>query len=251
MFPKAKLFYWMHDIPSKRLWKYKRKLQRLGCDIIAISNYQIELIEKAWRGNVWQRFIDKVVATKKPAIHVVYNPVDDKLKPDNTPIKNNKLLFYSAPDRGLEIILENFKAVKEKLNHFELHIAHPGYSSLDDYQHLLKQPGINILGSLSHDDIIKVVREAYCIFYPQAKKPECFGLVYAEANAVGTPVLAHAFGAANEILLNESQLINAKSPHEIIKRLDTWQQQGRPKVALDKKFRPNAVRKAWFDLLQQ
>ncbi len=54
------------------------------------------------------------------------------------------------------------------------------------------------------------IRESLCVFYPQTQRCETFGLVYAESNAVGTPVLAHDFGAAREVLSSPDQLINGK-----------------------------------------
>ncbi len=248
-FPKAKLFYWMHDIPGRRLWKYKRIFAKSNCHLIAISKYQKELISMMWQGKGIRKLIDKFNPVTAPEIHVIYNPVDDTLQIDETDVQANKLLFFSAPDRGIEQILTAFKQVKKYFPDYELHIAHPGYASLEPYKHLLQMPGINVLGSLAHQDIITHIRQAYCVFYPQTKKPECFGLVYAEANAVGTPVLAHDFGAAREILLQGKQRIDANNPQAIINTLKAWRTNGRPKVTLADCFRPQGVMSQWDTVL--
>jgi glycosyltransferase involved in cell wall biosynthesis len=45
------------------------------------------------------------------------------------------------------------------------------------------------------------------LFLPNFSVPETFGLVLAESNSVGTPVLAHPIGAAPEVLGNTEQLV--------------------------------------------
>jgi len=249
LFPSIPCYYWMHDIPSKRLWKYKYKFQKSHCQIISISNYQVEVINNAWRGNLWQCFLEKLFHIKTVPINVIYNPVTDKLQPnDETKIDNNKLIFFSAPDRGLDMILDNFFKVLEKDDSFKLYIAHPGYASLDKYHDRLDHPNIKILGSLPNFEVIKHIRESLCVFYPQNIKPECFGMVYAESNALGTPVLAHDFGAAKEVLSNSGQLVDATNSDKVVNRLLSWKQE-RPKVCLDAKLRSKAALKAWNQLL--
>lgn len=249
LYPDAKCFYWMHDIPSKRLWKYKRKFAKANCDIIAISKFQEQIIEKAWSGNSIQKIIDKLVPYKKPKLHLIYNPVNEALKPEDVTINKNKLLFFSAPDRGIEQILSYFHRIKQSLKNLELFIAHPGYASLDEYRDQLNKPGIKVIGTLPNAEIIQHIRDAFCIFYPQTKRPECFGLVYAESNAVGTPVLAHDFGAANEVLYNQEQLVDGHDFNAVLEKLENWQQQGRPQVKLKEIFRRDAVLKQWQAIL--
>ena len=241
----------MHDIPSVGLWKYKRKFSSINCNIIAISNYQKQIIQTIWQGNWWHKIIDKNFPVKSPKIEVIYNPISDSLQQDATQVIDNKLLFFSAPDRGIEQILILFNKVKQQIKDFELFIAHPGYAKLDDYQTMLKQPGINVLGSLSNHELIQHIREAFCIFYPQNKRQECFGLVFAESNAVGTPVLAHDFGAAREVLSSEEQLINAEDEAQVIERLQTWRDSKRPEVTLKKQFRSDAVLAQWDTVLNE
>jgi glycosyltransferase involved in cell wall biosynthesis len=60
---------------------------------------------------------------------------------------------------------------------------------------------------LPHARILAEVRTALCVFYPNFVLPETFGLVLAEAQAVGTPVLTHDCGAVREILADPSQIL--------------------------------------------
>lgn len=244
-------FYWMHDIPSHRLWKYKRKFRNSGCEIIAISEFQTQLIRNAWRGQFWQQFFDKFFNKKNVPIHVIYNPILDNLTTQQIQcVDSNKLIFFSAPDRGLEMILKNFFLLLQRDNSFILYIAHPGYASLGDFQDKLSHPNIKVLGCLSHSEIIEHIRSSLCVFYPQNIKPECFGMVYAESNAVGTPVLAHDFGAAKEVLSKSEQLIDATQPNVWVERLLAWKQQ-RPQIQLNEKLREKSVLDTWLKLLNK
>ena len=127
-------------------------------------------------------------------ISTCYNPVD--LMPDDTPVQANKLVFFSSPHKGLDQVLRAFEAVRAWRTDWQLFVANPGYLSQD---HALPR-GVVTLGALPHEEVIRHVREAFCVFYPQATFAETFGLVFAEANAVGTPVLAHSLGSAAEVL---------------------------------------------------
>jgi len=104
------------------------------------------------------------------------------------------------------------------------------------------------LGSLSHDDVLREVRTALCVFYPADKVPETFGLVFAESNAVGTPVLAHPFGAAPELLTPE-QLVDARDINAIIDRLGAWKRGERPIVGAKEEVRMSNVIRAWERIL--
>jgi len=72
--------------------------------------------------------------------------------------------------------------------------------------------------------------------------------VYAESNAVGTPVLTYNKGAASEVLsLPEIQL--AANKEAIIKKFQRWQKFGRPVISGQAKFRTSNVVRTWKDLL--
>jgi hypothetical protein len=74
-------------------------------------------------------------------------------------------------------------------------------------------------------------------------------LVFAESNAVGTPVLAHPFGSAPEVLTKE-QLCDAHDLDAIVKRLKLWREPGcRPKVGLRDDFTIERVAARWNEVL--
>ena len=76
-----------------------------------------------------------------------------------------------------------------------------------------------------------------------------FGIVFLDANAVGTPVLTHPFGAAPEVLSDPVQLINTHHLPTVIHRLMHWHDGNRPKVTVQEKFRLSHIIKEWEKIL--
>jgi len=201
-FPSARIYLWVHDFPLKtRTRKRKQTFQSImlnaDCTLIAVSGHQRD---------VYKSFLsDPRIKTV-----IMYNPVAETLRPNDQPITPNQLIFYSSPHKGLNQVLTLFQAAKERLPDLSLLIANPGYFRIradskaglwlrkclhrfiwdgdpSVAEHYLNQPGVKVVGRLSHQQIIQEVRRSVCVFYPQSTFPETVGLVYAEANAVGEP----------------------------------------------------------------
>jgi glycosyltransferase involved in cell wall biosynthesis len=156
----------------------------------------------------------------------------------------NKLVFFSSPYKGIEQVLRVFKLAHERHPTLKLHVADPGYIRNFDPA-ALEHPGIVRLGSLPQTEVLRHVREALCVFYPQSRRAETFGLVYAEANAVGTPVLAHDFGAAREVLVAANPPIDARDDANVLATLDRWLAGQRPVVDSDPRFVLDRVAAGW------
>lgn len=175
----------------------------------------------------------------------LYNPIDTALAPDEKTLRDkHKLVFFSSPYKGIEDVIDLFVKAHSRNNNLSLYVADPGYVKNFDSR-LLDHPGIIKLGSLPQREILRHVREALCVFYPQKKRPETFGLVYAEANAVGTPVIAHDFGSAREVLVEQNPPLNAYDENCVLDTLDDWGRNGGPVVASKDEFRMNNVLSCW------
>ena len=204
----------------------------------------------------------------------IYNPVDDAIVPDGTPVDPAKLVFFSSPNKGLRYALDVFRALRRRMPDLRLAVGNPGYKSLAaaDLQ------GVEWLGSLPHARVLAESRAALCAFNPNFVIPETFGLVFAEAHAVGTPVLTHDCGAAREVLGNEAELVPvslAQRAYEApllrlgmrwrapparladrlgifdayIERIERWRAGERPRVGPDARFRLSVVAAEWRNLL--
>ena len=242
--PDARLFLWMHCIPGRK----RKALPRVAVDhdvtVLAVSNYH-------------RRQLRAYAATRCPEvagslrIEVVHNPIDPSLRPraDIAP-DPNKLLFTSSPHKGLDRVIEHFGLLRRAFPETRLEIANPGY--LDWHVPGARGPGIEYLGSLPHPRVIEHLRRSLCLFYPQETFAETFGLVLAEANAVGTPALAHPLGAAPEVLAGDrTQLVDATDPAAVLETIARWRRDGRPSVRLPPRFRLPRIAARWIDLLDR
>jgi glycosyltransferase involved in cell wall biosynthesis len=122
-----------------------------------------------------------------------------------------------------------------------LYVANPGYRP--DLKREVR--GVVNLGALPHGEVIRHVRQSLCVFYPNTVFPETFGLVFAEANAVGTPVLTHDLGAAREVLGSAIQIADASDYRAFTRRVLAWREGKRPRVKTSEAFRLRSVAAQW------
>lgn len=235
-FPHAKIWNWAHDLATRELGLSLPFYKETEAQHICVSNFH-----KTQTLGVFQ----PMGYTGEFKISVLYNPIPDDLQPDDTPVDYTKLVFFSSKHKGLDYTLELFQRLRSFNPEFHLEIANPGY--LPDASVNLEN--VYVLGSLGHDEVIKRVRRALCVFYPNTIFPETFGRIFSESNAVGTPVLAHPFGAAREVLFHPSETLDCRNPRSVIDRVMAWHSGNRPKVKANPKFRLSSVIASWRKLL--
>jgi glycosyltransferase involved in cell wall biosynthesis len=268
--PRARLHLWLHDRMrpgSRRADRLRAALGRLGrreLSIVCVSDWQ--------RRDV-VRSLAPLPHRDRMAARTIYNPIDETLGPDGSPVDPNRLGFFSAPAKGLRFALDAFGWLRRELPDLELDVAHPAYQS----PAVRPLPGVRWLGSLPHHEMVAHLRRALCVFTPNFVVPETFGLVFAEAQAVGTPVLTHAVGAAAEVIGDPTQTVPVAPGQRIYEQLSrvipvrsraaaarlagrlgifdpyrerirTWQQGGRPDPVANPRFRIASVAAEWRKL---
>lgn len=235
-YPNAMMVLWLHDIAGKEIALNVDAIVKARAKVVCVSQFhrtQVVEVMKANRSN-----------SVFPVVNYIYNPVDPTLRPDLTQYDPNKIVFFSSPHKGLLETVQIFAHFQRfpLLKDIKLCIANPGY--LPDAS-VRGVPNIVNLGALAHHEIMRHVRESLCVFHMNRVFPETFGLVYAEAQAVGTPFLAHDMGAIREISDHPAQLLDIKDLELIIQRMTTWAAGYRPSVRLDSRFRTNQIAKEW------
>ncbi|AHE97967.1 glycosyltransferase family 4 protein [Thioalkalivibrio paradoxus] len=250
-FPDSRLHVWIHNWQRPEVMLKRAVLARSRCSVIAVSDALAQASDRLING-VPARLLGTLVGGgARVPIRRIYNPVDDSLQVETAPVDRDRMIFFSTPNKGLRRVLQAFLAVQRALPAMQLAIAGSTPEVLEQYvPGCTTRPGIRVLGRLPRDEVLRHVRESLCVFYPQDEHPETFGLVFAEAHAVGTPVLAHDFGAAAEIIDDPAQLVDARDHAAIVARVADWRSGGRPRVVGRPALRRSAVLGEWRRLLE-
>jgi glycosyltransferase involved in cell wall biosynthesis len=271
LYPKAHVYLWVHDhfTPDskrgRRLASTSQLLREMTVTIICVSDEQRRGVEAMLQH---MRVEDRVRAC------TIYNPVDDTLVPDDSPIDDRKLVFFSSPNKGLKFTLDAFGELRRRMPDLRLVVGNPGYK----IRKSAPMEGVEYLGPQPQQRIHAEVRTALCTFFPNFVLPETFGLVFAESNALGTPVLTHDCGAAAEVIGDPQQLLPVTFGHRLyeslsaklsprwrkgparlaaytglfdpyVERIRAWRSGARPATGPDPRFRLTTVASQWRDLL--
>ncbi|MFQ8433793.1 glycosyltransferase [Amaricoccus sp. W119] len=227
--PDARIALWMHVFPGRHNRVMGPALAEAEIEIIGVSASHA-------------RALRSFLHMPRPPITHVFNPISDDLRPDATRRDPNLLLFASSPHKGLDEVYRAFGQLRARLPSLRLAVADPGYLR---WRVGLAPEGVEHLGRLDPSALVSWMRRALCLFYPQTRFAETFGLVIAEANAVGCPALLHAgLGANDEVASDPSQLIDARDPDAIAARVLAWRATS-PIVRARPEFRLSAVIEAW------
>jgi glycosyltransferase involved in cell wall biosynthesis len=270
LYPNARIYLWLHDRlkpGSKRagwLGSTADLLRELAVTIVCVSDTQRRGVEAALR----------TMRIEDLRTHTIYNPIDDALAPDGSPVDGSKLVYFSSPNKGLKFALDAFREMRRQMPDLRLVVGNPGYKT----RRSILIDGVEYLGPQPQARIHAEVRTALCTFFPNFVIPETFGLVFAESNALGTPVLTHDCGAAVEVIGDRNQILPvtvADRVYEAVlsqmspgwragparvaaslglfdayaERIRAWRTGARPRVGPDPRFRLAGVADQWRALL--
>lgn len=239
LYPRSKQIIWFHDyLYTIPLYSNIPLLNKLEATILGNSEHHMSLLKRT--------FDEFHLPVSGLQFDYIYNPVPDDLTPNGTLVDSNKLFFASSPSKGLDRALEILKELRKSDQRFYLSVANP--SAIQQIPEV--DEGVVVLGPIAHPKVIQQMRQSLCLFCPNYVYPETFGLVYAEANSVGTPVLAHNFGSASEVLRDDRQLVDATSKEALMERILSWQRGGRPKVKGYGFYRLPKVLERWKELIE-
>jgi glycosyltransferase involved in cell wall biosynthesis len=270
-YPEARVYLWLHDRIEPRSKRARTLavvtalLGEMAVTAVCVSDSQRAGVEATLRG--------LGLAGRVRAL-TIYNPVDDALVPDGTPVDERKLVFFSSPNKGLDFTLDAFSALRRRMPDLRLIVGNPGYKA----QRAAPRAGVELLGAQPQARVHAEVRGALCTFSPNFVIPETFGLVFAESHALGTPVLTHDCGAALEVVGDPQQVLPVsagcrlyeaatgwlpsgwrRAPARLAaaaglfdaycQRIRAWRAGARPHAAPDPRFRLSAVSAQWRSLL--
>jgi glycosyltransferase involved in cell wall biosynthesis len=264
---------WLHDQlnpgskRARRLAATAGLLRDLSVTAVCVSDSQRRGVEAT---------LQRLGVGAAVRARTIYNPIDDRLRPDDTPLDERKLVFFSSPNKGLNFSLDAFGALHQAMPDLRLLVANPGYKA----DRRARRPGVEFLGPLPQARVHAEVRGALCTFFPNFVIPETFGLVFAESHALGTPVLTVDCGAALEVLANPEEVLPLRSAYRIyetmaelwpaalrgaparlaaaaglfeafVARVRAWRAGARPRPQPDARFRLTTVLPQWRALLEE
>ncbi len=252
LYPQAKKFVWLQNFQKPEILGRRHWMVKANATLVCVSQNQRDYINNIVNGPLSWLFRLLSFKFKEVPVTYVYNTIADEYVPQPATVDPNKLFFFSSAYKGLDQVLRHFARLLQYAPDYKLYLAN-SREALDSFnldKTILDSGSVIFLGGLSKDQIIEQLRTSFCVYYPQSVHPETFGLVYAEANCVGTPVLAHDFGSAAEILAsNHEQLVDADDNDAVLQKMLDWQKNGRPEVHCDEIFKISGAIKEWNRVL--
>lgn len=231
-YPNAKLYLWCHDLAGTHMSNYAYSIHNANATIVAVSHWHADQIQANFRagGLDWGR------------PKYVYNPLDESIERSKKPYDPFKLAFMSSPHKGLDRTLEVFSELRRVDARYVMHVANPGY--YPDRQVSLE--GIVNHGSLVHKDLMEMVSDCVAVLHCNTAFPETFGIVHAEANALGVPFLTDFNnGAVQELMDHPQEQIDTTDTQAVVDRIRSWSEGRRPKVCGNPLFKLSRVAEAW------
>jgi glycosyltransferase involved in cell wall biosynthesis len=185
-----------------------------------ISYYMAVKADKVVTVSKWQTdIIKEIFKVPEKQIEIKSNGVNLALFNQDISRKNQKLMYTSAPDRGLDLLLVIFPELKKIFPELELHI----YSSFSswgkndlEYKEIeqevfehVNQPGVFQHKPLPVHLLARELQSSYLWLYPNHPAPdtyffaETFCISALEAQAAGLPVITSNRGALPEIVVQD------------------------------------------------
>ena len=155
-------------------------------------------------------------------ILVIHNGVDRKLKV--IPRKKKKIIFVGrlVKEKGVHHFVKAISNVSRNFKNWEYCLIGSGYSKNTFFNDYSKQIITNFqqienskyLGSISHEEVQKIMRETSIIVVPSVWN-EPFGLVIAEAMSNGIAIICSNSGGIPEIIGNNGLILDQVNSNNI------------------------------------
>lgn len=180
LFRTSKQIIWMHDavgIEHNNVSNWHDYTGDIQC--VGVSDWHV-----------------KNILSQAPKLNVkrIYSPVDENCySHPRVDVDINQLVWMSSPHKGLHEALEKFNTLRSILPSLRLAVFNPGYFLATEKA----SPGVKYIQKANRSDMRLVIASSLALFYP-TEFEETFGLVAAEAEALGTPCITNPVAALAE-----------------------------------------------------
>ena len=143
---------------------------------------------------------DNALARQRERVSIVPPGVDhDRYCPNGVAKDPAGILFVGPLDRsyrwkGVDVLLEAFQIARVSRPDATLTLVGRGDRHAEFQRRAQADPALTVKGRLSEAEIVREYRKAAVLALPSTTDAESFGMVLAEANACGTPVVASRVG---------------------------------------------------------
>jgi len=207
-----KSYFWIHNFEFYP-WYKGLELPNGGIDLlkdnriskfIAVSEYQKNKLEKMW-------------PDMKGRIKVLNNAIDPSDWEDiDVPKFDNKFIYTSAPDRGLEHLLGIWPRIREVIPDASLWVATPPYA-LEWYDSYVNEmDGVYFLGALSPSELYKQIKSAEYWVYP-SQYDETYCITALEMMFGRVKIVSTDTGNLINLLMGKGGLISTPSDVDKLK----------------------------------
>lgn len=240
------LFLWCHDVADSPSFKKLKEVEPRLSGILALSEWHKRDILSKWQ-----------IPGLESKIKIVRNGIAPELFEDVSSERENTILYTSTPFRGLDILLDVFPKIREKVPNVKLKV----FSSLkvygasdeqdQEYEALYEQArnteGVEYIGTVRQERLAEEMKKAKVLAYPNTF-PETFCITTIESVAAGTPVVTTKKAALPETIpegcaiLIDQDPMGIKYAEEFVKEVvsllqnqDKWKLYHEACVSVDKK----------------
>lgn len=221
-------YAWLHDFPQDP-YTVKAYAPRL-----CVSNFLLNHIQQN---------------EKESKDKVFWNPVNPEIKQFKKDKREDYLVWTSAYQKGIGEAIGMYKQLYDMGMTRPLKICVPEWSNRPfPFPEELKNYPIEFVGALPWRDCMELLSKSAGMFRP-GFFPETFGLVYAEANYLGVPVITFDVGAAREVLTENNLIIGENTDiGDIKKYIDDIENKS---VACNEDYTIQRIGKKWLKLIEK
>ena len=234
LFQDAKKYVWCHDLGHDAMKDWIGKLKIHDVTVVAVSR---------WHRQNLKKYLDNYEKTT-----YIYNPVPTNIFIDQdkrVPYDKNLLVWCASPHKGLGKAIELFRKLRNERPKLQLIIFNPGYYELDT----ITEPGTAVYGPTNCQLLWTQMSRSLCVFYP-CEWDETFGLIAAEANAMGVPIATYRRGALKEIVSSDNQMVEQDDEQAFMDMVLKWNTEGRPNnIYGQEEFKLDSVIMDWVRML--
>jgi len=134
------------------------------------GNFTVEKLDRIkkvfYKSDFQKEILSKKYMIPENKFYRTFEAIDQDRYDENLNVKKkNKMLFSSGTDRGMRYIVERiFYKIRKEVPDFELDLC--GHFYGDVYPDFVKADGINVLGNISREELIKHQCESKIWIYP-------------------------------------------------------------------------------------